>query len=540
MKKKSLIIGLITIMVVGSSWITLNNDKYFEIAKNLEIFTSIYKQLNNNYVDELDPNSVMRTGIDAMMKSLDPYTVYYSESQVESYRISLDDKYDGLGAQSKEIDGKVTITEIYKDGPSQQAGLAIGDIVTSVNGSPTEDRSYEDVIAFLRGSPGTEVRLGGFRPEENKEHKLRITRSQVNVPNVPYSGMLNEQIGYVSLTTFTQGAGNNIAKAIRSMRAENNLSGLVLDLRNNGGGLLAEAIDILGLFLDKGAPVVSTKGKVRERDQQFGTRRTPIDTELPVVVLINKRSASASEIVSGALQDYDRALIMGQRSFGKGLVQNTMEVGYNSRIKVTTSKYYIPSGRCIQSVAYENGLPKDIPDSQREVFKTKNGRPVLDGGGVTPDIDLEVKSQPEILTTLIKDNWIFHYANDYINSHSDVPEMKSFSFEEYDNFKRFLTESNFSYQTSVEKELIDLETAADKESYLAQDIASIRKAVASEKSDDIDEYKSEIIKEIEIELAKRYHFQEGKAFQKLKNDRDVDHAISILSDIGRYQKILRG
>ena len=409
MNKKLIATALVAIFI-GTSAVTLNNDnKYFEIAKNLEIFTSVYKELNTHYVDELDPNTVMRTGIDAIMNSLDPYTVYYSESQVESYRISLDNKYDGLGASSKEVDGKVTVVEVYKDGPSYEAGIQVGDQISSINGQSTKGRSYEDVTAFLRGFPGTSLQIGVFRPEEKKTHNFEITRSAVDIPNVPYSGMVSDEVGYITLTTFTQEAGKNIAKALRKLRAENSdLRGLVLDLRNNGGGLLSEAIDILGIFLPKESLVVTTKGKVRERDQAYRTRRTPIDIDMPVVVLINKSSASASEIVSGAIQDYDRGVIMGQRSYGKGLVQNQQEVGYNSRIKVTTSKYYIPSGRCIQSVAYENGEPKDIPDSEREVFKTKGGRPVLDGGGVTPDVKLDAFEPSEILQSLDENNWIFN------------------------------------------------------------------------------------------------------------------------------------
>jgi len=540
MNKKIIAIALVVIFV-GTSAVTFNNDnKYFEIAKNLEIFTSVYKELNTNYVDELDPNTVMRTGIDAIMNSLDPYTVYYSESQVESYRISLDNKYDGLGALSREVDGKVTIVEVYKDGPSYEAGILVGDQISSINGQVTKGRSYEDVVAFLRGFPGTSLQLGIYRPEDRKTYNFEITRSAVDIPNVPYSGMISDEVAYITLTTFTRDAGKNIAKSLRKLRAENqDLQGVVLDLRNNGGGLLSEAVDILGIFLPKESLVVTTKGKVRERDQAYSTRRTPIDTDLPIVVLINKSSASASEIVSGAIQDYDRGVVMGQRSYGKGLVQNQREVGYNSRIKVTTSKYYIPSGRCIQSVAYENGEPKDIPDSEREIFKTKSGRPVLDGGGVTPDVKLDPYKPSEVLQSLEKNNWIFKYANQYIKDNPEAPKMSDLSFDQYSSFTTFLSTSGFQFETEVEDALANLLEKAKNSDGLRSEVQSIKSKVLKDKSDDLTEFQEEITKQIEIELAQRYYFQEGKAFQRLKNDPEIDEAVKLLSSPDRYRKILQ-
>ncbi len=536
---KKIFIILITGVLFLSTSFTLNNDKFFEIAKNLEIFTSIYKELNTHYVDELDPNTVMRTGIDAIMNSLDPYTVYYSESQVESYRLNMDDRYNGLGASSSEIDGKVTVVEVYKDGPCFKAGVLVGDQILSINGSSTDGRSYEDVMTFMRGYPGTSVQLGIYRPAEKKEYSFDITRSEIDVPNVPYYGMLNESIGYISLSTFTRDAGRNIASALRALRKEHALEGLVLDLRENGGGLLSEAIDILGIFLPKESHVVSTKGKVRDRDQLYSTRRTPIDTELPLAVLINKNSASASEIVSGAIQDYDRGLVLGQRSYGKGLVQNQKEVGYNSRIKITTSKYYIPSGRCIQSVEYENGEPKDIPDDRREVFRTKNGRPVLDGGGVTPDVKISLNEEPEVVRALMNKHWIFHYVNDYIKQNSDAPPMDEFVYTDYDDFTRYLVKNDFAFETEVESALKNLRDKAKDMSQVLQEINSINSKVSTVKEDDLIEFKGEIIRQIEIELAKRYYFQEGKTFVRLKNDPEVEEAISLLEDPVEYRSILQ-
>ena len=535
MKNKRIVTALVCLIIAGSAF-AQSNERYFEIAKNLEVFTSVYKQLNTHYVDELDPNTLMRTGIDAMMNSLDPYTVYYSESQVASYRLSTDNKYNGLGAGSSEIDDKIVITEIYENGPSYDAGLHIGDIIKSVNGMSTKDRSHKDVLQILRGFPGTAIKLSVHRPGTGEDLSFSVTRSEVDVPNVPYHGMISDHVGYIVLTTFTRDAGKNIAAALRDLKENNELKGIVLDLRNNGGGLLAEAIDILGIFLPKSSPAVSTKGKVRDRDVTYSTRRTPIDTELPIVVLTNKGSASASEIVSGSLQDYDRGVVMGQRTYGKGLVQNHQEVGYNSRIKVTTSKYYIPSGRCIQSVEYANGEPVDIPDSRRETFYTKAKRPVLDGGGVTPDVPLMAPEKPEVLSALASGNWIFKYVNNYIDTHPDTPAVESFVFTDYNGFVGFLKKEGFSYDNKAEKSLNQL--LEDSDGAYAKDVAAIKAKIAADKADDLEEYKKKIIRDLEIEIIKRYHFQKGKSQQNLKSDQEIVAAIELLNDPQRYNKIL--
>jgi len=524
-----------------SSFVYNNNDKLFEIAKNLEIFTNVYRQLNTHYVDDIEPNQLMRTGIDAMMNSLDPYTVYYSESQVESYRISTDNKYNGLGAASKEVDGMFTIIEVYDQGPAQEAGLKVGDQITKINGESAADRSYNDVLQFIRGYPGTSLKLTINRPAERKSYPITITRSSVEIPNVPYSGMISDHVGYINLTTFTQNASKNIAKAFRELRKDNELEGLVLDLRSNGGGLLSEAVDILGLFIPNGTPVVSTKAKVRERDQNYSTRRLPIDTDLPLVVLVNNRSASASEIVSGSIQDLDRGVIMGQRTYGKGLVQNHQEVGYNSRIKVTISKYYIPSGRCIQSVAYEDGEPKDIPDSERAIFHTKNGRPVLDGGGIIPDVKLVPARDPEVMEALKKQDMIFKYVNDYVNGIDSLASFEAFEYDDYAGFKRFLSDHKFSYLTEAEQELAELKEAAENHevTIIDTDISTIEQKIADLKADDLEEYQMAIQDEIELEIVKRYFYQEGKTRQMLKNDTEVVEAIKLINDAERYRSILK-
>lgn len=542
MKNRNKRVFPIFILLIGAficlSTTMIDKDKYFEIFRNIELFTNIYKELNANYVDDLDPNTLMRTGIDAMMNSLDPYTTYYSEAQVESYRLSVDGKYNGLGATSESIDGKEIVTDLSFEGPAYKAGIAVGDVIQSINGQNTSGRSHEDILQFIRGYPGTTIELGVFRPNEDKSLQFRITRSEVDQPNVPYHGMLDENIGYVYLTTFTQDAGKNIARAIREMRDEKEMKALILDLRDNGGGLLSEAIDICGIFLPKGSLVVTTKGKIIERDQHYHTTRLPIDMEMPVVVMTNKFSASASEIVSGTLQDYDRAVILGQRTYGKGLVQNTREVGYNSRIKLTISKYFIPSGRCIQSVAYENGEPKDIPDNQREIFKTRNGRPVLDGGGVTPDIKILEPKSPEILSVLERDKWIFKYVNQYIHTIDSV-SLETFQFNDFEGFIEFLTENKFNYESEAERSLASFQKiAADIPAINGTELKSLSDKILAYKQKDLNDHKEEIVRSLESEIIGREYFQRGKTYHNLQTDIEISKAKEILRDRLSYDKIL--
>ena len=540
-RRRFLWVPLIAILLLCSSAIQQDTDKYFEIAKNLEIFTNVYKELNTHYVDDLNPNQLMRTGIDAIMNSLDPYTVYYSESEVESYRLSTDETYSGLGASSDFIDGKVTITSISKNGPSHKAGIRVGDQISRINGQSTEGRAYDEVMQFLRGFPGTSVQLTVDRPADNQSYTYKLTRSEVDVPNVPYSGMVNNHVGYISLTTFTRDAGRNVARALRDLKDENDLKGIILDLRSNGGGLLSEAVDILGIFLPQGLPVVSTRGKVRDRDQNYNTRRMPIDVELPLVVLVNKTSASASEIVAGAIQDYDRGVIMGQRSYGKGLVQNFQEVGYNSRMKVTISKYYIPSGRCIQSVEYANGEPVDIDDSEREIFYTKNKRPVLDGGGITPDIKIPLPDDPLVLKSLKKQHWIFKYANEYVSSYPDTPSLAQFSFENFKGFTSYLKDNQFSFESEEEKTLEKLrQQLMDRPdgAKMVKSLEAISEQIVSEKTDDLDEYRAAVAEEIERELVRRYFFQEGLTRHNLLKDHEISQAADLIMNDTQYQSLL--
>ncbi|MBK9580442.1 MAG: S41 family peptidase [Saprospiraceae bacterium] len=541
MTKRIKVAILSMIMVVGVAGITIENDKLFEISKNLEIFISVYKELNTNFADELDPSTLMRTAIDAMTHSLDPYTNFVSESQVESYWINEDDKYQGIGARVGLVQKKLMILEAYQGGPALTAGIKSGDEIISVNGVNIEGKKIEEVNAILRGIPGTDIKLSIKKNGSDLAEDINVKRGEVNIPNVPYSGFVADGVGYISLTTFTQNAGSNISKALRELKTKNpNMSGIILDLRQNGGGLLHEAVNICNIFIPNGEIVVTTKSKVKERDQTFKTQSQPADLEIPLAILIDKRSASASEIVSGVMQDLDRAVLIGQRSFGKGLVQNTKELPYNARLKITTSKYYIPSGRCIQGVEYENGEPKDIPDSQRTKFKTKNGRIVMDGGGVTPDVKLPARNVSAVTQALVDQHIIFDYVNNFCQNKEKIDTIGVFKFTDFTGFTEYLKKRSFQYETEAEKYLNkakeSMDSASDKT--LSDEIVKLKQKISAAKSDELQASKMQIIEEIEKEIVSRYYFQKGKVQLTLDNDPEVKEAISILKDSNRYKKIL--
>ncbi len=537
------IFALAMVAVLGMSFSVYKNDKLYEISKNIEIFVKVYKELNNNYVDDLDPGKLMRTGIDAMVGSLDPYTNYISESQVESYRINTEGKYQGIGGVVKQIGDYVTIVEPYANSPLVEAGIIAGDQVISINGQSTKGKSTEEVTQFVRGVPGTNLNLKINRPTTGEKFDVALERGSVEIPNVPYSGIIRDHVGYISLTTFTPDASKNIRKAFNELKDEDeNLQGVILDLRYNGGGLLREAISICNIFIDKEEEIVFTRGKVKERDRNFPTNMDPLDLEIPLVVMINKNSASASEIVSGVIQDLDRGVILGQRSFGKGLVQNTMDLGYNSRIKLTTSKYYIPSGRCIQGKEYEDGEPVDIPDSERAEFKTRNGRPVLDGGGVTPDVKLEAPKVPVVLEKLKEQNIIFNYVTNYVNGKTAKEDVETIVFTDFEDFKSYVEKQDFEYETNTEKTLIELREAFDNDGYsdlLEADLKALESKIKAEKMNAITSNEKDIVIAIQEDIASRFYLQKGKAYQKLADDYEIDEAVNVLLDQKRYKSLLK-
>lgn len=522
--------------------VTKDHDKLFEISKNIEIFTNLYQEINTHYVDDLNPSKMMRIGIDAMLEALDPYTNYISESEIEGYRYITEGKYKGIGADFIKIGDEVTISAPLENSPASKAGLKAGDVLIAVDGKEVAGKRSSDVSRFLKGFPGTEVELTIKRPGTKGEQKLTLTRDEVKVENVPYSGMLNEEVGYLALTTFTRNAGRNVADAVKKLKENNpKLKGVVFDLRGNGGGLLAEAVNVSNVFVDKGELVVTTKGKVIDWDRSYKTLNKPVDTEIPLVVLIDKGSASASEIVSGVIQDLDRGVLIGQRSFGKGLVQNTQDVGYNSKVKMTIAKYYIPSGRCIQGVEYADGTPVNIPDSLRTPFKTRSGRKVLDGGGVKPDLFLDKTESERILNSLNKKHLIFDYVTQYCLKHETIAAVEDFHFDQFDDFIKYLDKKGFAYDTESEKILADLKEKAKSEKYdkvLKAEFANIEQKIMQAKKDDLIEFKSAIVDQIEKEIVSRYYFEKGKIQIGLRNDSEVREAIGMINSPAKYKQLL--
>lgn len=536
------------LLVVPLLWtrpvVAQNND--FEIAKNVDIFVSILKELNDKYADEISPGQLTQTAIDAMLKSLDPYTVYYPESEIEEYRMMTTGQYGGIGALIQQHGNDVMISEPYEGTPSQKAGLRAGDIVRKVNGQSLEGKNSSDVSSAMKGQPGSTLVLEIFRPSANKTMTFNIVREEIKMPNIPYSGMLDKEIGYVKLDQFTEKAGTEVREAFLKLK-EQGMKYFILDLRNNGGGLLSEAVNILNIFVDKGTPIVETKGKIPEQQRVHKTLAPVTDKDIPVVVLVNENSASASEIVSGAFQDLDRGVIVGKKTFGKGLVQNVLPIDYNTSLKITVSKYYIPSGRCVQNIEY---FDKDttkgafkIPDSLAVAYKTKNGRTVYDKGGVEPDVLTADSLVSDILLALVTNHHIFDFANEYRAKHETIVDADKFRIDDqlYKEFCDYLKGKDYSYKTETEEVLETLKKAAEEDKLFA-DIETyynqLKQKLEQEKAQDLIKYKKEICDYLASEIVVRYYYQRGRLMNLLSGDQDVATAKQILLDQARYKEIL--
>ena len=539
MQKKILVIVGLAIVLISAKPIS---DKYFEITKGIEIYANVYKALNSHFVDELDPSSLMKTGIDAMTASLDPYTRYISEADVENYRLTVDGKYDGIGARVMNMDDFVTISYFYKDSPAAKAGIQVGDQILSINGKDMKGKKAKDVTRFMRGAPNSVIDIKVRNLADRKIRNIKVERGEIHVPNVPYYGMLDDHVGYISLTTFTKGAGKNVRSALKALKAQNDLKGVVLDLRGNGGGLLYEAVAVCNVFVPKGEEVVFTKGKLKESYKNYKTFASAEDAEIPLAVLVNDRSASASEIVSGVVQDLDRGVLIGQRTYGKGLVQNTKDVGYNSKIKMTIAKYYIPSGRCIQSVSYDHGKKKALPDSLRTAFKTSMGRTVYDGGGVLPDVVLPKAESHEMVKALRKEQMIFKFVTVNYKSLQNYCDTVNCHYDDFDAFVQFLDKEKFEYRGITESAIEQLEEKAKKEHTYEQiqgEIDHIKLTLKQMQRHLLEESKEEILRLISQDLAGRKYFAKGKTKQALRGDSEIREVISLLSDMDRYRSILK-
>tara|TARA_B100001142_G_scaffold121589_1_gene123528 strand:- start:310 stop:1956 length:1647 start_codon:yes stop_codon:yes gene_type:complete len=545
MKKKIKISVLAIILLISTIISSGFSDNYFEISKNLDIFTTLYKELNLFYVDESDPGDLMKKGIDAMLKSLDPYTTYIPESEIEDFKFMTTGQYGGIGAVITKRKEFVYISEPYEGYPAQKAGLMAGDKILEINGKSAKGKTTEEVSKILKGQPNTSVTLLIERPHSETPFEVKFNREKVSVKSVPYSGYLEEGIGYIKLRSFTKNCSNDIKNAIKELKSKNTLKGLVLDLRGNPGGLLNESVNIVNLFVEQGEEVVSTKGKIKSWEKSYVAKNKTLDKETPLVVLINSSSASASEIVSGSIQDLDRGVIIGQRSYGKGLVQQTRTLSYNSQLKLTVAKYYIPSGRCIQALDYSNrnedGSVGAIADSLRTVFKTRNGREVFDGGGISPDIHIKKASVSNISLSLFTEHLFFDYATDFRFKNENIGEDFVFSNIEYENFMKYLLDKKYSYKTETEEALENLKKEAKNEKYfesLAQEYELLSIKLAKNKDNDLLTNRDEIIEILSGEIMSRYYYQKGRIRSALNFDLEVNEAVSVLKDRKRYNIIL--
>ena len=548
---KKILISLLVLLLAAPVSAQVDKDHDFKVAKNMDIFNSIYKNLDLMYVDTLDADEVVGNGVNAMLASLDPYTTYYPESKVDELKKMLTGKYAGVGAVVRynfQIQ-RVCISEPYENMPAAEVGLKKGDIILSIDDEAMTDKSVEYVSDHLRGEPGTSFILKVKRPSTGKIIKTKITRRTIQMPFIPYYGMLDNQIGYINFNSFTDQCAKDVRRAYIDLRKQGAKS-LVFDLRNNGGGSVSEAVSIINMFLPKGKKVLEMKGKLQRSNNVYKTTVEPIDTVMPMVVLVSNNTASASEIMSGSLQDYDRAVILGTRTYGKGLVQATMDLPYNGQMKLTTAKYYIPSGRCVQALNYKHdkgGYVEHVPDSLTKVFYTAGDREVRDGGGIKPDVEVQPDSLPNIAFYLAgardSNEVMLNYEVDYIARHPQIAPAKDFALTDadYDEFKARVLKADFKYDRETEKYLKDLEKLAKFEGYYddaKQEFEALKKKLSHNVAKDLDYNKNYIKQLLENDIVAAYYYQAGAIQNSLRYDKQVKEAVKLLNSPEEYAKIL--
>lgn len=524
------------------------DSRSFQIAKNLDIFNSIVKELDLFYVDTIDPNKTIRDGIDAMLYSLDPYTAYYPEEDQSELEQMLKNSYGGIGSiitWNPKLKRSM-IAEPYEGMPAATVGLKAGDILLEIDGKDLLGMDNQKVSEMLRGQMGTSFKLKVERPGAPKPLEFDIVRRSIQLPFIPYYTVLDNHIGYINLSTFSGNPSKEFKQAFLDLK-KRGITSLVIDLRNNGGGLLDESVEIANFFLPRGKTLVTTKGKLQQASNSYKTLREPLDLEIPLAVLVNGGTASSSEILAGSLQDLDRAVVIGNRTYGKGLVQTTRPLPYGGTMKLTTSKYYIPSGRCVQAIDYkhrnEDGSVGRIPDSLTTVFHTSAGREVRDGGGVTPDIAVKQEKLPSILFYLVNDNLIFNYATQYCLKHPTIPSPEKFvvTDADYADFKEMVKKADFKYDQQTEKVLKSLKEMAEFEGYLtdaSEEFKALEKKLTHNLDRDLDHFSKEIKAMIAVEIIKRYYYQRGSIIQQLKDDDDLKEAVKILGDSPKYKEML--
>jgi carboxyl-terminal processing protease len=518
----------------------------------MDIFFNLFRELNLYYVDEPDPEKLIGKSIDGMLESLDPYTSFISESEMEEYKTATTGQYGGIGASIRNIDNAITIVDLYRNYPAEKAGIKMGDMLMKINGEWLTGKSDSEVSEMLKGTPNTKIELTYLQATTKSEITKTLVREYITIPNVPYYGTLDDksEIGYIRLSNFSSDAGKEVKNALLSLKKDHNIKSLVLDIRNNPGGLLVEAVQVLTLFVPRGQEVVSTRGRVKQWDNVYTTRQEPVDTVIPLTVVVNRSSASAAEIVAGAIQDLDRGVIIGQRTFGKGLVQTTRPLSYNTQLKVTTAKYYIPSGRCIQALDYTHretdGSVGFIPDSLIREYRTlKNRRTVRDGGGISPDVESLPQTLSRIAVTLYVRNLIFSYATVYAHRHDTIVPAKKFKLtdQEYDEYVAYLQDKFFDYQTETELTFLKLKEVATRELYMdeaREEFEALQAKLSHDRFKDLEIHKEDVKELLEEEIVSRYYYNAGRIANTMRNDTQIKTAVDILREQEKYHSILNG